>query len=101
MKPPSTIKLSDKVAISLQYDHENMSAPTVTAKGTGHLAEQIIQIAQENNIPLQQDAQLVDLLSQVELNTQIPEALYEAIAQVLIFAYEVSGKEFPEQNKQK
>ncbi len=87
-----TITLDETVAISLQYDAKEMLAPKVTAKGTGFVAEQIIKIAKEHNIPLQSDKQLVDLLSQVEIDSQIPEVLYEAIAQVLIFAYQLSDK---------
>ncbi len=90
-----TITLDQCIAISLQYDQTNMSAPKVTAKGYGLVAEQIIRIALEHNIPLQSDKHLVELLSQVEIDSQIPEILYEAIAQVLIFAYQLSEKEIP------
>lgn len=82
--------LSDSFAVSLEY--EGSSAPKVTAKGRGYIAEEIIQAAKEHNIPIQSDPELVNLLSQVELNQEIPEALYEAVAQVLIFAYQISGK---------
>ncbi|MDG6773321.1 EscU/YscU/HrcU family type III secretion system export apparatus switch protein [Thiomicrorhabdus sp. ZW0627] len=88
--PPS---LSDKVAVSLQYEGEG--APVVTAKGSGHIAQQIIETAEQYNIPIQQDEQLVELLSQVELNHEIPEVLYEAVAQVLIFAYQLNNKPIP------
>lgn len=89
--PPIT--LDQKVAVSLQYDGE--SAPKVTAKGSGQLAEQIISIAKENGIPIKEDHDLVELLAQVELDNEIPELLYEAVVQVLIFAYEISGKDIP------
>ena len=69
--------LSDSFAISLEY--EGSSAPKVTAKGKGYLAQEIINTAKENNIPIQSDPNLVGLLSQVELNQEIPEALYEAV----------------------
>lgn len=86
--------LNDTLAVSLEYSGEQ--APRVTAKGSGIIAEQIIQIAKEHNIPIQQDAELTELLSQVELDQEIPPILYEAIAQVLVFAYQVSGKELPQ-----
>jgi len=86
--------LDQTTAISIQYD-ESMSAPKVTAKGTGHIAKEIIKLAKEHNIPLQSDNTLIELLSQVEIDEEIPELLYEAIAQVLIFAYQLSEKEFP------
>lgn len=89
--------LNDTLAVSLEYSGE--SAPTVTAKGSGHLAEQIIAIAKEHNIPIQQNAELTELLSQVEINDQIPAILYEAVAQVLVFAYQISGKTIPNPNK--
>ncbi len=91
-KNPATITLDQTIAISLKYDTKKMSAPKVTAKGSGLMAKQIIQIALDHNIPLQTDKQLVELLSQVEIDDQIPEELYEAIAQVLIFAYQLSDK---------
>ncbi len=93
--PPKT--LADKVAVSLEY--EGSGAPKVTAKGKGYIAEEIIQKAIDLGIPIQEDKELVGLLSQVELNHEIPEELYEAIVQVLIFAYQVSGKEFTKQEK--
>lgn len=82
--------LADNLAVSLEY--EGSGAPKVTAKGKGHIAQEIIETAKKLNIPIQQDTDLVQLLSQVEIEQEIPEALYEAVAQVLIFAYQVSGK---------
>lgn len=91
------LTLDQKVAITLQYDGD--SAPKVTAKGSGALAEQIIKIAQEHDIPIKEDHQLVELLSQVELDHEIPELLYEAVVQVLIFAYQLSDKPIPKRTK--
>ena len=88
-KKPS-LTLDKTVAVSLEYLGEG--APIVTAKGSGHLAEQIIEVAKEHDIPIKSDHELVELLAQVELNEEIPEALYEAVVQVLVFAYQISGK---------
>ncbi|HET8808015.1 MAG TPA: EscU/YscU/HrcU family type III secretion system export apparatus switch protein [Methylophaga sp.] len=77
-------------AIALQYDGEN--APTVTATGEGALAEEIIRIARENNIPLRQDADLTALLKDLQLGEDIPPVLYRVIAEVIAYAYWVSGK---------
>ncbi|AZR82505.1 EscU/YscU/HrcU family type III secretion system export apparatus switch protein [Thiomicrospira sp. S5] len=93
----SPVTLDQKVAISLEYDGQ--AAPRVSAKGTGYLAEQIIELAKEHNIPIKEDHELVSLLSQVELDQEIPEILYEAVVQVLIFAYQLSEKEIPGQPK--
>lgn len=82
-----------KIAISLEYTGETV--PKVTAKGTGYIAEQILNTAKSHNIPIKQDPALTEMLSNVEINQEIPPALYQAIAQVLVFAYKVSGKPFP------
>lgn len=88
--------LSDTFAVSLDYD--GGAAPRVSAKGSGHLAQQIIDLAKQHNIPIKQDPNLTELLSQVEIDQQIPAVLYEAVVQVLIFAYQVSGKTPPTAN---
>lgn len=96
--PNSSKLMTDKKAVSLQYS--GSGAPIVTAKGKGHVAEQILALAKEHDIPISQDLELVELLSQVEIDQEIPEILYEAVAQVLIFAYELSGK-MPDAIKQR
>ncbi len=85
------LPLASKVAISIEY--EGTTAPKVTAKGKGFIAQEIIQTAKELGIPIQENGPLVELLSQVELDQEIPPELYEAVVQVLIFAYQISGKE--------
>ena len=77
-------------AVALHYSGNG--APRVTAKGEGELAQQIIAIAKDNNIPIQEDEHLVGLLAQIELGDEIPELLYVAVAEVLAFAYWLSGK---------
>ncbi len=80
------------IAVALNYNEE--SAPRVTAKGVGDMAEHIMAIAKANNIPLQENPELVKVLVELELGTQIPEALYLAVAEVIAFAYLLRGK-FP------
>lgn len=77
-------------AVALYYDGEN--APQITATGTGSIAEEIIAIAKEHHVPLCDNGTLVDLLVQLELGEEIPEALYRAVACVIAFAYELEGK---------
>ena len=81
------------LAVALHYDEK--SAPRVTAKGQGDIAEQILAIAREHNVPLQENTELVTLLSRLELGDEIPEALYIAVAEVIAFAYMMKGK-FPQ-----
>ncbi len=78
------------LAVALQYDGE--TAPKVTAKGAGDIAEQILAIAREHDVPLQDNPELVKVLSKIELGDQIPEALYLAVAEVIAFAYMLKGK---------
>lgn len=74
-------------AVALHYRPYEESAPRVTAKGSGKVAEEIIRLANEHDIPIQQDASLVAVLSQLELNEQIPEQLYQVVAEILAFVY--------------
>ncbi len=78
------------LAIALKYDGEN--TPTVTAKGSHELAEQIIELAKKHNVPLSENKELVTLLSTLELGEEIPEILYLAVAEVIAFAYMLKGK---------
>ncbi|PCI22430.1 MAG: flagellar protein FhlB [Piscirickettsiaceae bacterium] len=78
------------IAIALKYDGQ--SAPSVTAKGRGDIAAEIIALALENDIPLENNPELVTLLSSIPLGDSIPEALYIAVAEVIAFAYLLSEK---------
>ena len=78
------------IAVALHYDGVN--APKVTAKGTGRLAEKILDLANEHDIPVHSDPALVKVLSKVPLGDEIPRELYVAIAEVIAFAYMLSGK---------
>lgn len=81
------------LAIALNYDGEN--TPRLTAKGRDELADRILALAKEHNVPLHEDADLAALLAQIPLGDEIPEALYRAVAEVIAFAYLLSGKRPP------
>ncbi|CAM4038153.1 EscU/YscU/HrcU family type III secretion system export apparatus switch protein [Lederbergia lenta] len=74
-------------AIALKYQQGTQEAPMVIAKGKGIVAENILEKAKENEIPIQQDSTLVGLLSQLNMNETIPEELYKAVAEVFAFVY--------------
>ncbi|AFT67563.1 EscU/YscU/HrcU family type III secretion system export apparatus switch protein [Cycloclasticus sp. P1] len=78
------------IAIALKYDGQH--APTITAKGRGDLAQDIIDLAIANDIPFDHNPELVKILSSIPLGDEIPEALYIAVAEVIAFAYLLSGK---------
>jgi len=81
-------------AVALFYDGQN--TPSITAKGVGELADEIIDIAQQNDVPLCDNPALIDLLMTLELGDEIPETLYIAIAHIISFAWQLQGKS-PEQ----
>lgn len=77
-------------AIALNYDGQN--APTLSAKGDDELAEAILAIAREHEVPIYENADLVRLLARLELGEAIPEALYRCIAEIIAFAWYLKGK---------
>ncbi len=80
----------DKKAAALKYDRAIDDAPKVKAKGSGHVANNIIQVANEHDIPIVEDADLIELLSKVEVDKQIPGNMYKAVAEVFAFLYDAS-----------
>ncbi|MET0010271.1 MAG: EscU/YscU/HrcU family type III secretion system export apparatus switch protein, partial [Candidatus Thiodiazotropha sp. 6PLUC4] len=84
---------SADVAVALKYDGEN--APRLTAKGRGEVADKILALAEEHNVPLHEDVELAALLTQIPLGDEIPQALYRAVAEVIAFSYMLSGKRPP------
>jgi flagellar biosynthesis protein len=82
-------------AAALRYNPEKEHSPRVVAKGTGLIAEKILDIAKENKIPLREDKQLVEILSTLDLYQEIPPELYKAVAEILVFVYRMTGKAPP------
>ena len=87
---------SSTEVVALSYEKEDL--PRVIAKGKGHIAQKILSIAKASEVPIHQDAALVNALSQLELNEVIPKELFLAVAQVLVFAYSLSGKSPSDKN---
>ncbi|MDQ0155999.1 EscU/YscU/HrcU family type III secretion system export apparatus switch protein [Robertmurraya andreesenii] len=81
-----------KEAVALSYDAGSYDAPKVVAKGKGMVAENILARAAEHQIPVQQDASLVELLGQLNINETIPEELYQAVAEVFAFVYKTNQR---------
>ena len=79
----------EKRAVALKYDHNKDGAPKVIAKGKREIAEKIIEIAKENKIPLYEDKGLAQVLEALDLNMEIPQTLYKAIAEILVFIYKL------------
>ena len=79
-------------AVALKYDGKKDKAPSVIAKGRGNIAEKIIDIAKEHNVPLYEDKNLIQVLEALDLETEVPPELYRAVAEVLAFIYRLNGK---------
>lgn len=86
------MKRREKRAVALTYVPGRDYAPRVVAKGSGVMAEQIMELARQHNIPLERDPQLVEVLSALELNRDIPPELYRAVAEVLAYVYALTKK---------
>jgi len=85
-----SIDTKSRLAVALHYDKKG--APRVVAKGKGTVGEKIIEIARENDIPIQENEVLAGALSNVELGDEIPAELYKAVAEVLIFVMRLTGR---------
>ncbi|MDQ0245666.1 flagellar biosynthesis protein [Bacillus fengqiuensis] len=83
------VKQESKQAVALSYESATDDAPKVLAKGKGFVAEQIIERARDHQIPIQEDASLVELLGQLTINEKIPEELYRAVAEIFAFVYRI------------
>lgn len=80
-----------RLAVALSYQPEKAEAPIVRAKGSGHIAEQIIETARAHGVPVQQDSDLVELLSCMDLDTVIPVEAFVAVAEILSYLYRLNG----------
>jgi flagellar biosynthesis protein len=81
-----------KKAVAIRYDETAGAAPKVIAAGKGAIAEKIIETALEAGIHIQQDENLVELLSKVDVGEEIPVDLYQTVAEVLSFVYKVNNR---------
>ncbi|MBT5855596.1 hypothetical protein HOH87_03055 [bacterium] len=76
-------------AIAVRYDTKKDRAPKIIATGKGLIAEGILQIAEENNVPLLEDSGLAEVLSKLDIESEIPPDLYAIVAEILAFIYQL------------
>ncbi len=81
-----------KKAVALRYDRLKENAPRVVASGKGYKAEKILEVAGEAEVPIYEDPTLVDMLSCLDIGSEIPEELYSIVAEVLVFVYSLDNK---------
>jgi flagellar biosynthesis protein len=89
-------KKRQKKAVALKYQQKLDNAPKVIAKGKGIAAEKIIEIAREHDIYIQNDPDLIEVLSQLDLNEEIPPDLYVVVAELLAFVYSLNREKKPQ-----
>lgn len=82
-------------AVALRYKPGLEQAPRIIAAGKGKIAEKIIRIAKEHNIHVHNDPDLVEILSELELNSEIPPELYVVVSEILVFIYSLNRKQTP------
>lgn len=85
-------KKTQNRAVALKYQPESDNAPKVTAIGKGKVADKIIEIAREHNIHIHNDPDLIEILSQLDLNEEIPPRLYIIVAELLGFVYSLNSE---------
>ncbi len=75
----------NKKAVAIKYDDAKNSAPVIVASGMGYMAEKIIETASESGVPVYEDNSLATILTQLELGSQVPEELYQAIVDIYLY----------------
>ncbi|MBB3263662.1 flagellar biosynthesis protein [Azospirillum sp. OGB3] len=79
------------VAVALKYELGDQSLPRVVATGKGHVAEQILELAFANGVKVREDADLVQILSAVDIDSEIPIEAIAAVAEILAYVYRANG----------
>lgn len=92
MNSPQPNKPPIPKAVALKYSPGKQQAPRVIGKGSGRVAEAILEKAKEHGIPVQEDASLVEVLSKIDLDQEIPPELYQLVAEILSFVYQTDQK---------
>ncbi len=85
--------LSTDYAVALGYEPEKDKAPKVLAKGQGQIAKKIIQIAIDEGIEIRKDADLLQILKAVDIDSEIPIEAFSAVAEIISYIYQQNGKE--------
>lgn len=80
-----------KKAIALKYERGKDRAPKVKAKGKGAVADKILALAREHGVPIEKDSTLLEALYRLDINEEIPEELYQVVAELLAFIYRMNA----------
>ena len=86
------MQVNKKKAVALGYNRSQDNAPKVLASGAGEIANKIIILAKEHDIPIKEDPDLIEILSKVEVDQEMPPNLYKAVAEIFSFLYKITNK---------
>ena len=89
-KPPSP-SIPKTIAVALE-EQPDQGAPRITASGRGFVAEQILQIAFANGVKVREDADLVQILAAVDVDSEIPTEAFAAVSEILAYVYRANGQ---------
>jgi flagellar biosynthesis protein len=81
-----------KRVVALRYDPDRDRAPKVAGKGQGAIAERILELARQHNIPVREDKDLLQILAQLDLHREVPSQVYKAVAEILAFVYRLTNR---------
>ena len=81
------------LAVALLYDSKTMDAPEITAKGQEQLAQKMIELAKRHSVPVVRNVPLAHSLFRLDVDTQIPEELYDAVAEILTWVYDLTQRD--------
>ena len=81
-----------KLAAALKYEEDGTEAPIIIAAGRGEIAEKILEIAQQEKVPVHKDESMAQVLVSLETGTEIPPELYQAVAQIIAFVWQMDKK---------
>lgn len=81
-----------KKAVGIGFEKNKDKAPKIIAKGKGEMAERIIAIAKEHGIHVKEDKSLIEILDKFDIAQEIPEELYQVIAEIFLYVYNLEKR---------
>ena len=96
LNPLNTKKIPKRqTAVALKDSEDRKDIPRISAAGRGKIAEKILALAFENGIKVREDSDLAEMLAKIELDSPIPSEAFMAVAEILSYVYQASGKPNP------
>lgn len=85
-------RIPRRQAVALRYRPGKDRAPTVSAKGDDYVADRIVEIARASGVPVREDRNLVQVLTLLDLDKEVPPAVYKAVAEILAWVYHLTHR---------